>query len=226
VDGYHPAFSHRSLLHMASRYGDGKDMNYFADTPDEGPLYCRYLGNGHSFLDQRPAYGDTGSYFDRQRPAPGREHVAATVADTPEKSAAAVLDLSVGAQLNFTVFPNLMLIGNQIQVLEPVSTDETVLTWYATSSDDLPDEVNTLRMRHQEDFPSFGEPDDLANFAECQRGLAVPEVEWVLMNRGLGAPERVKIEGEIVTAPVTHEIAPRGYFSFWQQLMNGEHYRG
>jgi phenylpropionate dioxygenase-like ring-hydroxylating dioxygenase large terminal subunit len=225
VDGYHPAFSHRSLLHMAARYGDGKDMNYFADTPDESPLYCRYLGNGHSFLDQRPAYGGAGSYFERQRPAPGREHVASTV-DALDEDAAAVLDLSVGAQLNFTIFPNLMLIGNQIQVLEPVSADETVLTWYATSSDDLPEEVNTLRMRHQEDFPSFGEPDDLANFAECQRGLAVPEVEWVLMNRGLGAWDRVKVEGEIITAPVTHEIAPRGYFSFWQQLMNGEHYRG
>ncbi|MFD0852282.1 hypothetical protein ACFQ07_08615, partial [Actinomadura adrarensis] len=148
-----------------------------------------------------------------------REHVAEKVRAEHGDDATRLLDLSVGAQMNFTIFPNLLLIGNQIQVLEPVATDETVLTWYATSSDELPDEVNTLRMRHQEDFPSFGEPDDLANFAECQRGLAVPEVEWVLMNRGLGAMDRVKIEGEVVTAPVTHEVAPRGYFSFWRDLM-------
>ncbi|MFD0855083.1 Rieske 2Fe-2S domain-containing protein, partial [Actinomadura adrarensis] len=79
VDGYHPAFSHRSLLHMAARHGDGRDMGYFADSPDDGPLYAQYLGNGHSFLDQRPAYNGEGAYFERQRPAPGREHVAEKV---------------------------------------------------------------------------------------------------------------------------------------------------
>ena len=42
-----------------------------------------------------------------------------------------------------------------------------------------------MRMRTQEDFPAFGEPDDQANFEEVQRGLAVTEEEWVLMNRGL-----------------------------------------
>lgn len=223
IDGYHPAFSHRSLLHVAARHGDGRDMGYFAETPDESALYTQYLGNGHGFLDQRPAYPGPGSYFARQRPAPGREHVATVIREGyPDEQATRYLDLTVGAQMNFTIFPNLLFVGNHVQVLEPVAVDETVLTWYATSSAELPDEVNTLRMRHQEDFPNFGEPDDLANFAECQRGLAIPEVEWVLMNRGLGAMDRVKTEGDVLTAPVTHEISPRGYFAFWQRLMTGE----
>ncbi len=32
-DGYHPSFSHRSLLDMASRMGEAKDMSYFGRTP-------------------------------------------------------------------------------------------------------------------------------------------------------------------------------------------------
>jgi phenylpropionate dioxygenase-like ring-hydroxylating dioxygenase large terminal subunit len=227
IDGYHPAFSHRALLHVASRHGDGRDMGYFAEAPDDGPLYAQYLGNGHGFLDQRPAYPGAGSYFERQRPAPGREHVAEVIrAEYSEEEAIEYLDLSVGAQMNFTIFPNLLFVGNQVQIVEPKAVDETILTWYATSSDDLPGEVTALRMRHQEDFPNFGEPDDLANFAECQRGLNIPEVEWVLMNRGFGAMDRVKVDGEIVTAPVTHEVSPRGYFEFWRKLMSKEVWHG
>jgi phenylpropionate dioxygenase-like ring-hydroxylating dioxygenase large terminal subunit len=220
VDGYHPSFSHRSLLQMAARHGEGKDMTYFAENPDDGPLYCQYLGNGHLLLDQRPAYGGPGSFWERQRPAPGREHVEERIRARHGDDATRLLDLSVGAQMNFTIFPNLLLIGNQIQVLEPLAVDRTLLTWHATSSDALPAEITTMRMRHQEDFPSFGEPDDLANFAECQRGLEIPEVEWVMMDRGLDAavPERVDERG-VVTAPVTYETSPRGYFSYWKTVM-------
>jgi phenylpropionate dioxygenase-like ring-hydroxylating dioxygenase large terminal subunit len=222
VDGYHPSFSHRSLLQMAARHGEGKDMGYFAESPDDGPLYCQYLGHGHLLLDQRPAYGGPGSFWDRQRPAPGREHVEDRVRAEQPDSATHLLDLTVGGQMNFTIFPNLLLIGNQIQVLEPIAVDRTVLTWYATSAEALPDSITTMRMRHQEDFPSFGEPDDLANFAECQRGLQIPEVEWVMMNRGLDALVAEQIdERGVVTAPVTYETAPRGYFSFWRSLMEG-----
>ncbi|WP_433598325.1 aromatic ring-hydroxylating oxygenase subunit alpha [Nocardia sp. CA-135953] len=221
VDGYHPAFSHRSLLQMASRYGDGRDMSYFADSPDNGPLYIQSLGHGHSLCDQRPAYDGAGSYFAQQRPAPGREFIESEAKKNLGEGAVNALDLSVGAQMNFTIFPNLLLIGNQIQVLDPISVDQTVLTWFATTSPELPDSINTLRMRHQEDFPAFGEPDDLANFAECQRGLAIPEVEWVMTNRGLGDMDRVTIEGEVTTGPVTHEHPARGHFAFWRDLMEG-----
>ncbi|MDO6806304.1 hypothetical protein Q4595_27860, partial [Wenyingzhuangia sp. 1_MG-2023] len=67
----------------------------------------------------------------------------------------------------------------------PQSVNKTNINWYATAlvADDLPDEVNSLRMRLQEDFPSFGEPDDLANFEECQAGLEIEEVEWIQTGR-------------------------------------------
>ena len=71
ADGYHPAFSHRSLLRVASRYGDDRDMQYFAKRPDDGPLYVKYLGNGHTVVDQRPGMSE--GYWKWIRPFPGME---------------------------------------------------------------------------------------------------------------------------------------------------------
>lgn len=221
TDGYHPAFSHRALLQMAARLGDSKDMAYFAQSPDESLMYCRYLGNGHSFIDQRPMYRDPGDYFNQQRPAPGREVIEAEIRSRySSEEATRLLDLTVGSQMNLTIFPNLMIIGNQIQTLQPIAVDRTLLLWQATTSPELPAEINALRMRTQEDFPSFGEPDDLANFGECQRGLSIPEMEWVLMNRGYGIEGRQKADDDGgITAPTTDETPMRGYLHHWKQLM-------
>ena len=80
-----------------------------------------------------------------------------------------------------------------------MSVDETNVTWYGTAVVDeegvlggAVDEINALRMRTQEQFPNFGEVDDLANFEEIQRGLACMEDEWIYMHRGLGIPGRVQ----------------------------------
>lgn len=224
TDGYHPAFSHRSLLQMAQRLGESKDMTYFAESPDDGPMYARYLGNGHGFIDQRPMYEGPGDYWAQQRPQPGREALEAAVRERyDEAEATRMLDLAVGSQMNLSIFPNLLLIGNQIQSMEPVAVDRTILVWQATTSPELPDEINALRMRTQEDFPSFGEPDDLANFGECQRGLSIPEVEWVYMNRGFGIESRQHVDDDGgVTAPATDETPMRGYLHHWKAVMQSD----
>lgn len=220
-DGYHPAFSHRSLLQMAERLGEPKDMTYFGRTPDRGPMYVQYLGNGHTFIDQRPAYDGVGSFWRTQRVQPGREAYESLIRQNYPDDADAYLDLTVGAQINLNIFPNLLIIGNQIQVIEPFDVDRTQLTWYATTIGGVPEEVNVLRMRTQEDFPAFGEPDDQANFEEAQRGLSIPEVEWVQMSRGYGVPGRQKIDAAgTETGPVTDELSMRGYFTEWLRLMS------
>lgn len=224
-DGYHVSFSHRSLLAVGERYQgeQEKDMTYFGKNPDSSPMYVQYLGNGHVFLDQRPMYQKEGDMWEQQRPQPGRESYEEEIKETYKDDATKYLDLSVGAQMNLSIFPNLLIIGNQIQVIEPISEDKTQLTWYATTVDDLPDEVNTLRMRSQEDFPSFGEPDDVTNFAECQRGLSIPEIEWVMFNRGYHVPNRQTVDEKgVITAPVTDELPMRGYFQEWKRLMSIE----
>jgi len=225
ADGYHVSFSHRSLLALGERYDadQDKDMTYFGKNPDASSMYVQYLGNGHVFLDQRPMYEKIGDAWEQQRPQPGREAYEAIIKEKYKDDAEQYLDWAVGAQMNLSIFPNLLIIGNQIQVIEPISVDKTRLTWYATTIDNLPDEVNTLRMRSQEDFPAFGEPDDVANFAECQRGLSIPEVEWVMFNRGFGVPDRQSIdEFGVITAPVTDEAPMRGYFQEWKRLLSRE----
>ncbi|WP_240374120.1 aromatic ring-hydroxylating oxygenase subunit alpha [Bacillus piscicola] len=225
ADGYHVSFSHRSLLAVGERYNleQDKDMTYFGKNPDRSPMYVQYLGNGHVFLDQRPMYNQVGDRWEQQRPQPGREAYEKTIREKFKEKAEDYLDWTAGAQMNLSIFPNLLIIGNQIQVIEPISVNQTQLTWYATTVDELPDEVNTLRMRSQEDFPAFGEPDDVANFAECQRGLSIPEVEWVMFNRGYNVPDRQTTDKRgVITAPVTDETPMRNYFQEWKRLLSVE----
>jgi phenylpropionate dioxygenase-like ring-hydroxylating dioxygenase large terminal subunit len=222
IDGYHPPFSHRSLLEMAAeRAGgsdEGRDMQWWSGDVDESPMYVQALGNGHTFADQRPAVFP--SAWAQQRPQPGREaYEAALRAAVGDEKAEALLQIAVGSQMNLNVFPNLLLIGSQIQVIEPIAPDRTQLTWYATTISGVPDEVNVLRMRSQEDFLAFGEPDDQANFEECQRGLSIPEIEWIDFRRHAHTGTERRDERGVVTGPVTDELGMRHHYEEWKRLM-------
>ena len=218
-DGYHPAYSHRSLLMMAaSRYGD-KDIQYFAADPDASRMFVKAFRNGHYYLDQRPEMHAV-SAWELQRPQPGREHLEQTLPEKyGEDEAKRLLELAVGAGMNLTVFPNLLLIGNQIQLIDPLGVAETDLYWFATTVSNLPDEVNAMRMRTQEDFPMFGEVDDVENFESCQAGLGIPEAEWVDCSRHLHS-EREVVDIDGIRAPVTSDITMRTFYKEWKRLMS------
>lgn len=215
-DGYHVPFSHQSLIQMTNlRYGGG-DMQYFGSADDTGMrLYS--LGNGHSLIDQRPEMHKDSAWA-QQRPQPGRESFEANmraIHDNPET----ILDRAVGAGMNLNIFPNLLLIGNQIQVIDPVSVNKTVLHWHATLIEGATEELNAIRMRTQEDFPIMGEVDDVANFESCQEGLEeMPEIEWVDISRYMLDAENSDYKGIIENKP-TSEIHSRHYFDTWKKLM-------
>ena len=220
-DGYHPAYSHRSLLMMAaSRYGD-KDMQYFAADPDASRMFVKAFRNGHYYLDQRPEMHKV-SAWEQQRPQPGRERLEQSLAEKyGETEAKRLLELAVGAGMNLTVFPNLLIIGNQVQLVDPLGVAGTDLYWFATTVSNLPDEVNAMRMRTQEDFPMFGEVDDVENFESCQVGLGIPEAEWVDCSRHLHSDREVaEIDG--TRAPVTSDITMRTFYREWKRLMSKE----
>src|SRR5579883_3189834 len=209
-DGYHVVFSHRSLLEMENRLADdaNKGMSYYRGSPDAKPMYMRYTGNGHHFKDKRPNIAKrAGGLWAVEGAAPGSEHAEASLRRRFGPSADDILDLAGSEPVNINVFPN--------------------LSWYATRIVDADgtlgealDEINALRMRTQEQFPNFGEVDDLANFEEIQRGLACLEDEWIYMHRGLGIPGRVKIDDKgQVTAPATDEAFMREYIKEWKRLM-------
>ena len=224
-DGYHPAYSHESMLSMTTqRYGLGRDMSYFAGDTDDGSLSTRTLGNGHSMVDQRPEmYAEGRSAWDGQRPQPGREAYFQQLSEKYGKDKATkMLDSSMGAGINLTIFPNLMIVGNQIQVLEPLTVNTCQMSWYGTLLEDVPDEVNTMRVRSQEDFPMFGEPDDSANFESCQMGMYIPEVEWVDISRHLDKDETNKDENGYIVEPVTTDLHMRNYYAEIKRIMRSD----
>lgn len=216
-DGYHVPFSHQSLIQMTTlRYGGG-DMQYFGNADETGMgLYA--LGNGHSVIDQRPEMHKE-SGWDQQRPQPGRESYETHVRNNSSQPARD-LERAVGAGMNLNIFPNLLLIGNQIQVIDPISVNETVLHWHATLLAGDNEELNAIRMRTQEDFPIMGEVDDAANFESCQEGLeTMPEIEWIDISRHMNEGENACYQDVIQHKP-TSEIHSRHYFDTWLQLMS------
>ncbi len=230
ADGYHVKFSHRSLLEMENRLkeGDEKGMSFYKDAPDEAPMYVQYLGNGNHFKDKRPNVEDRpGALWDIEGAHPGMEHFESSIRQRLGDRAEIALDLAASEPVNINIFPNLLILGNHIQVLQPQAVDETDSTWYGTAVIDEEDtlegaveEVNTLRMRTMESFPNFGEVDDATNFEEIQRGLAAEEDPWVYMHRGLGIPGRVKTDDRgLITAPATDEVFMRETYRYYKELM-------
>jgi len=232
-DGYHVVFSHRSLLETENRLADesNKGMSYYRKSPDEAPMYMQYMGNGHHFKDKRPNLNKrSGGLWAIESPHPGMEHYEAEFRRRYGARADDLLDLAGSEPVNINIFPNLSLLGNHIQVIDPISVDETNTIWYGTrivdETGELGDavgEINALRMRTQEGFPNFGEVDDVANFEQIQRGLQCLEDEWIYMNRGLGIPGRVQtLSDGTIRAPATDEMFMREYIKEWKRLMKAQ----
>lgn len=225
-DGYHPSYSHQSLLQVAAeRYGPDYDMQYFGKSsdPDDSPLYVQSLGNGHTLVDQRPEMHAGAAAWQRQRPQPGREaYESALKAHVGEEEARSLLEVAVGSGMNLNIFPNLLIVGNQLQVLVPLAVDRSQVNWYGTTLHGVPDEVNVLRMRTQEDFPALGDVDDNANFEACQAGLAIPELEWLDVSRHLRTKREKADGGGIVTGPITDDLHLRSYYKEWKRLMGSD----
>ncbi|MBK17883.1 MAG: (2Fe-2S)-binding protein [Rhodospirillaceae bacterium] len=232
ADGYHVIFSHRSLLAMENRFvekGDeDKGMAYYKSSPDNAPFYVKVFENGHHYKDKRPAVDTSpGGLWSIEGPHPGMEHYEEMIREKLGDKAGAVLDLASSEPVNINIFPNLHILGNHVQVSQPISLTETDTTWWGTAvideNDDLHgcvDAVNALRMRTQESFPNFGELDDLINFEQIQTGLAGVEDEWVYMHRGLGIPDRIKRDTDgYLIGPPTDEVFLRETMQVYKNLM-------
>ncbi|MFN3889521.1 MAG: aromatic ring-hydroxylating oxygenase subunit alpha [Beijerinckiaceae bacterium] len=231
-DGYHVIYSHRSLIETENRMTaePNKGMAYYKNSPDSLAMYVQYMGNGHHFKDKRPNLQPRpGGLWALESLHPGMEYYEAEFRHKYGARADSLLDLAASEPVNINIFPNLSLLGNHIQVFEPVSVNETNAVWYGTRIEDVNGDigdalegVNALRMRTQEGFPNFGEVDDLANFEQIQRGLDCLEDEWIYMNRGHGLPDRIKHHPDgTITGPATDEVFMREYIKEWKRLMRG-----
>jgi hypothetical protein len=151
------------------------------------------------------------------RPLPTREALEAGLRDKGVTDPAA-WDLMTGDMVNLSIFPNLIFVGTQMMVVEPLAVDRTRLSFYLTLAPDAPEEVDLMRLRVDEDFLAFGTPDDFEMFERVQEGLAVEEEEWIDISRGAGAGDEVGEDG-LVTGSVASEAPIRAYLAEWKRLM-------
>jgi len=223
MDGYHPNVVHASfaqalmdkIQHVPTPERERVDRNFAAFSGN-----TRDLGNGHVMLDYRFRIYDSLN-GDPTPPvgaitAAGRAHVdEMTRRFGPERAANMLRE---GGTHTF-VFPNLILIGIQMRVLQPISVDRTEVCLYPTLLKWLTPEVNTIRLRSHEAFfgsASFGGPDDSEIFERVQEGCAVELEPWQLLSRGL---HRERHEDGMIVGELSDEVTQRGIWRQWKKVM-------
>jgi phenylpropionate dioxygenase-like ring-hydroxylating dioxygenase large terminal subunit len=212
ADGIHATFAHRSY----NTLGRATDTDTVLERDAAvSPMLARALGNGHMVVDQRP--GIPQGPWATMRPTPFSEELTDSFLVGGGDSAD--LDLATGSMVNLSLFPNLLFVGNQMLVVEPVAVDRTRLQLWLLTAPGAAPEIDLLRQRVDEDFVSFGTPDDLDMFERVQAGLAIPELEWIDVSRGLDdGGDRRDADG-VVTGPITSEAPQRGYLSAYAEAM-------
>lgn len=226
MDGYHPAITHASfgqaLLDKIQKGPNPERQRADRDfTTFRGAT--KDLGNGHVMLDYRLRIYDSlnGDPMPAVRTTTpeGQAHFEELTRRFGEQRAANML--REGGTHTF-IFPNLILIGIQMRVLQPLSVDRTEVCLYPTLLKWLAPEVNTIRLRSHEAFfgaASFGGPDDSEIFERIQDGCAVRADPWQLLSRGL---HRERHEDGMIIGELADEVTQRGIWRQWKKVMMQE----
>jgi phenylpropionate dioxygenase-like ring-hydroxylating dioxygenase large terminal subunit len=230
MDGYHPNVTHESFVsavmeriknNPSPEHGAVFDPNSFA-AGSYG--FAKDLGGGHVMLD----YGFR--IYDplNRDPLPavraingsGETHLSDLRRRTsPERAA----DMLREGGTHTLVFPNLILIGLHMRVVQPLSVDYTEVCLYPTTLKWLAPEVNEIRLRSHEAFfgsASLGGPDDSEIFERIQTATAADLEPWNIISRGLGK-ERPDNEG-YAYGDMTSEITQRAIWRQWKKMMTQE----
>ncbi len=231
-DGYHVAYSHRSLL---------GDREPFRRRERQGhgllPQLARHAADVHAlYRPRQPLQGQAaesgkapgravgaGERASRHGALRGRIPAAAT-ATAPSP----LLDLAGSEPVNINVFPNFSLLGNHIQVFEPVGVGETNAIWYGTmvvNDGSLPaDAVD----RHQRAAHAHagGVPEFRRGRRHRQFRADPARIDGRRGRMGLHAPRAWafpaasnRIPTARITAPATDEAFMREHFKEWKRLM-------
>ncbi len=221
MDGYHPALVHHSFFEDVLKPRIGRGMGFIVGP--QSPAKSISLGNGHALLDFRAF--DRKAILGADKPQSERDwhdKLRARFADRPGY-ADTVIACNGGDGFNLLVYPNLVLINNQIRVIHPLSHDHTEVYAYPVTLEDVAPEINAARVRAHEDFygpASFGAPDDIEMFQRQWDGMVrTPAMEWLYYDRGLDQEEPHGADGR--QSHVSDETAHRGIWRRWLQLMEG-----
>ena len=223
MDGYHPSIVHASfaqalmdkIIHVPTPEAERVDRNFAAfrgNTKD--------LGGGHVMLDYKlriydALNGDPTPPVAATTPEGQARLDALTKQLGPERAANLLRE---GGTHTF-IFPNLILIGIQMRVLQPLGADRTEVSLYPTLLKWLTPEVNTIRLRSHEAFfgsASFGGPDDSEIFERVQDGCAVALEPWQILSRGL---HRERHEDGMIIGDLSDEVTQRGIWRHYKKVM-------
>jgi len=220
MDGYHPAITHHSFFEDVLMDRIGKSMAFIVS--GDSPAKSVALGNGHSLIDFRDF--DRKAILGADKPKSELDWHAGVRANlTDQEYAEEVIRVNGGDGFNLLVYPNLVLINNQVRVIHPVTFDHTEVFAYPALLENVADEINVARVRAHEDFygpASFGAPDDIEMFKRQWHGLSrSPSMQWLLYDRG---SHREQQEGPVRSSHVSDETAHRGIWRRWRELISAQ----
>ena len=216
MDGYHPNFSHETFLDMLQGQTGVRLDAFNGNSAGE----TRDLGNGHVMLDYRR--------YNREHAERMRAVLPTTPADAEYrermearygKERAAEI-LNAGGTHTY-IFPNLILIGVQIRVPQPIAVDHTEVTLLPTLLKGVSRELNAARIRGHEAFfgaAGMGQPDDVEMFERMRDGMQATLDPWIIIARGMHR-ERRDSDGTLV-GQMTDEVTLRGIWSHYKKVMS------
>lgn len=223
-DGYHPAFTHRSMrdirtnrLRLEGKERGTKGGELFSD---KSPDLAIDLGNGHAQLDRTATRRDKieKQIASLEKTVDGSAYLESLA---EAYGASSVTDVLTHADPHMTVWPNLMVTNTQIRVTRPLAAGRSETFVYPVMLKDVPDSVNEDRLRAHEGFhgpAGFGTPDDYEIFERNQIGLQFDAAPWVLLARGLTG-ESIRDDGARV-GNITDETTQRGQLREWRRVMS------
>lgn len=169
VDPYHFSSTHPSYIQALQRRQsqDSVYANFKSSDLQRGTFA---FGNGHNAM-WGPAPGGNATPLGL-----ARDELVARVGEVKAKWMLYVR--------NITAFPNAQFAENaslQLRIWRPLAVDKTEMTTFCLAPVGEPREARRLRIRQYEEFfnpTGLATPDDIANYEDCQRGMAASQLQW------------------------------------------------
>lgn len=218
VDGYHANFVHESMLSIMTKNRGGRASGIWKLAGGASLGVSRGFPGGHGVLDQRPSLGDKAVTALAARPG-GADYLARLRDLHGPDRAAEIAKAGSGEGMNLAIFPNLVLVSQQLRVVRPRSVLRTDVELFPTWLDGAPDELNVDRLRQHElqyGPAGFIGPDDLEIFRRVSVGIGSEQDAWVDLRRGRF---RSQHEEGIEIGHFTDETPQRAFWHEWLRQM-------
>lgn len=216
TDAYHFPIVHKTFLDSLD-----EDTENVFDVLGQGG-WVEDLGNGHSVMVMIPDLIDLEDNLDAPIPERFAELAAELRAEGHDDVTVRKVVRAVGGSgFNLNLFPNVACSMAFFRVLRPVTVEETEIMHVAIGMDGGPAAGNRARLRLHEHFQGpmgFGTPDDAEGWERVQRGAAAGSDLWIMLNRGVEAPEGVAEAGHNA-GDVSAETGMRAAYQQWKRMM-------